>query len=283
MSLKDKCMLVQLSISKPKMTAKDNLATTEVAVSKNAKIDAVKVTKMLYPKHLLAPIVTVESAARRYVESVTEPRGKGLAVLPCKLFMEFQERIGQFRLQFQQAVTVFLNNYANVMAQAQTDTGTMFDTREYPDVSQLKEEFTFDVLYPTLEAGNALTLKLEAEGLAIYKAEVEAQQREQTIMRQRALYARLGDAVKRIHTQCSNPEGKVYDSLTGNLADLLRILPALNLDEDQGFDSLCRDAARLVVAPEAIRTVPEVREGLAASSKELMARMEAVMSGNVGA
>lgn len=281
MSLKDKCMLVQLSISKPKMTAKDDQATTEVAVSKSAKVSAVKVTKMLYPKHLLAPIVTVESAARRYVESMTEARGKGLAVLPCKLFMEFQEKIGQFRLMYQQAVTVFLNNYASVMTEANQDQGTMFDTSEYPDVSELKSQFTFDVMYPTLETAGTITLQMEKEANDLLRNEVAAQQREQTIIRQRGLYARLGDAVKRIHTQCSNPEGKIYDTLTGNLAELLRILPALNLDDDQGFEALCRDASRLVVAPEAIKTVPEVRQGLAAGAKELMARMEAVMAGQL--
>ena len=273
MSLKDKCMLVQLTIGKPKLSEKDKRATTDVAVAHNASTEAVAVTKKLYPKHLLAPITTVESAARKYVESVTEARGKGLAVLPCRLFMPFQEKIGQFRIQFQQAVTVFLQNYANVLAQAQVQTGTMFDTKDYPDVTELKEQFTFDVRYPTLETAGTITLQMEAESLAIYKAEVEAQHERDMVTRQRGLYARLGEAVERIKVQCGKEDGKIYDSLTGNLAELLGILPALNLDDDPAFDALCKEAAGLVVAPESIRTVPEVRKQLATNAEDILAKM----------
>lgn len=275
--LRDKAMMVQLRVCKPQMTKKDRAATLEVAIDKRAQESAVAVTKKLYPKHLIAPIVAVENAARRYFDSMTETRGTALGLLPSKLFMQFHPRMGEFRVQFQQAVTVFLGNYANVMAEAQLGTGTMFDQSEYPDVAALKEQFTFDLLYPNLDASNAITLQMEAEGLVIYKAEVERQTMEQADLRVKALYTRLATEIRRIHKQCSNPEGKIYDSLTGNLSDELAILPALNLDNDPEFDLLCSQAAALVLNPVALRTVEGVREKAAETAADILKRMEAFL------
>jgi hypothetical protein len=271
-------MLVQLSVTKPKMTEKDKSTTSEVAVRKHASEASVSVVKKLYPKHLLAPIVEVESSARRYIESVTQPWGRGLAMLPIAMFMEphnFSKRIGVFKMQFDQAVTVFLNNYSNVLTQAAVDQGDMFDVDAYPDLSQLKAEFTFDVSYPSLSQEGGLVLDLEAEVLAELEETIAKQQTARMAAGQRDLYERLGAAVKRIAVQCSNDKGKIYDSLTGNLSDLLQVLPLLNLSGDEAFASLCEEARQLVVAPEAIRTVPQVREDTAKVANDILAKMKA--------
>jgi len=275
--LRDKAMMVQLRVSKPQMTKKDKQTTREVAYGKNATESSVAVVKKLYPKHLIAPIISVENAARRYVDSMTESRGVGLGLLPSKLFMRFHEQIGEFRVQFQQAVTVFLSNYANVMTEAQTGIGDMFDGTEYPDVSALKEQFTFEVLYPNLDASNAITLQMEDEALVLYKAEVERQTLEAAQERNKRLYERLGAEVRRIHVQCSNPEGKIYDSLVGNLSDLLDILPHLNLNDDAEFTAMCKEASSLLVNPVSLRTVPDIRENVAMTAAEMLKKMEAYL------
>ena len=278
MSLVNRAMLVQLSVTKPKMTEKDKSTTSEVAVRKHASEASVSVVKKLYPKHLLAPIVEVESSARRYMESVTQPWGRGLAMLPIAMFMEphnFSKRIGVFKMQFDQAVTVFLNNYSNVLTQAAVDQGDMFDVDAYPDLSQLKAEFTFDVSYPSLSQEGGLVLDLEAEVLAELEETISKQQTARMAAGQRDLYERLGAAVKRIAVQCSNDKGKIYDSLTGNLSDLLQVLPLLNLSGDEAFSSLCEEARQLVVAPEAIRTVPQVREDTAKVANDILSKMKA--------
>ena len=277
MSLKDKAMLVSLNVTKPQMQKKDGAATTEVAHDKHADATAVAVVKKLYPKHLLQPIVMVEGAGRRYIESVTQTWSRGTYLLPCVLFMDFQQSMGTFKLQFEQAVTVFLNNYATVMAQAQMQQGTMFDAGSYPDMATLKADFSFGVRYYPLADVPSLVLDLEDKVLTELRDEITAQTTASLAMGQKDLYARLAAEVRRIHIQCGNEKGKIYDSLTGNLADLLRILPALNLNDDPEFTALCKEASVLVVAPEALRTVPEVRTTVANNAKDILARMEAYL------
>lgn len=277
MSLKDKAILVSLTVTKPKMTEKDRQATADVAVSNNASTAAVAVVKRLYPKHLLQPITEVESSARRYIESVTQPWARGLALLPCTLFMDFQKSVATFSLAYSQAVTVFLNNYANVMSEASREQGAMFDQTAYPDLSTLKADFSFGVKYFPLADVPSLALNLETSVLTELKAEIESQTKAQLGMGQAALYKRLGDAVQRIATQCGNDKGKIYDSLTGNLDEMLRVLPALNLSGDPAFAAICEQARELVVPSESIKTVPEVRQSLAAKANDILAQMGAFL------
>lgn len=273
-TMKDKAMLVSLSVSKPQMSKKDKETTTEVALDKSASESAVAVVKKLYPKHLIQPIQEVESAARRYVESVTQPWARGTALLPSKLFMDFQRDIGTYRLQFQQAVTVFLNNYAGVMLEAQAQQGDMFDASVYPDLSTLKADFTFEVSYIPMGEVPTVMDGIEASVLEDVRKEVEAQTTQALANGQRALYKRLGDAIRRIATQCGNDKGKIYDTLTGNLDEMLKVLPALNLANDATFNAICDEAKQLIVNPVAIKTVPGVRESMADKANDILKQME---------
>lgn len=277
MSLRDKAMLVSISVTKPMMQKKDKQTTTEVALDKNASTAAVAVINKLYPKHLIAPIQEVESAARRYVESVTQPWARGTALLPSALFMTFQQDIGVFKLQFEQAVTVFLNNYAGVMAAAEHEQGSMFSLGNYPDLSEIKRDFTFSVRYMPLGDVPSVYDGIEASMIEDLKADVEAQTKQDLAAGQKSLYVRLAAAIERIKVQCGNPKGKIYDTLTGNLSELLTVLPALNLGNDEAFTALCAEAKELVVSPEAIKTVPEIRESMAKKAEEIMKSMEAYL------
>lgn len=275
MSISDRCLMVFLTVTKPQMTKKDVEVSKEVADDKNASSESVAVIKKLYPKHLIQPIVDIESAARRYVDHMTGSTNiRGFNVLPSKLFMPFQEGIGVHKLQFDQAVTVFLMNFANVMMAAQSSQGDMFNRSEYPDLSDLKKQFTFTVQYIPMGKVDTVMLDLEKDSLADLKTTMAEQEQERFRVMMADAYARLHAAVKRIHTQCSKPDGKIYDTLTGNLKELLEILPAMNLTEDPKFDKLCVDAQRLLVSPVAIKTTPGVRESTAATADEILKAME---------
>lgn len=276
MALKDKAIAVSVSVNKPQMTKKDNAVTCEVALDKNASSSAIAVIKNLYPKHLVEPINVVEGAARRYVESVTAPWGRGVNLLPSALFMEFKDNINKFELQFHQAVTVFLNNYANVLAQAQTEQGDMFDGGQYPDMAHLKAGFSFSVRYLPIATGGDVVLALEKDTLKELQDEIEKQTKEMLAEAMKVNHQRLHDAVERIYTQCSKPEGRIYDTLTGNLDELLRVLPSLDLNDDPVFRDLCMKAARLVVSPDTIKASPEKREEMAKDAKAILASMKGV-------
>lgn len=275
MSIAKRAVLVSLNITKPKMTEKDAKATRETAMKNSASESAVAVVKRLYPKHLIQPITEAESSARRYMGSVTAPWARGLYLLPAALFMEFQDNMDRHRLVYEQAVTVFMNNVAQVLQEAARSLGDMYNAGDYPDLSQLRGEFSFGLKYYPLADAKSVVLDLEKKALQDLRENIEQENQEAMAAAMKDVRRRLYDAVQRIHTQCSKPDGKIYDSLTGNISELLRVLPALNLVEDKEFTALCDTVAMTLTVPaEAIRTQDDVRERTAKEAARISSLME---------
>lgn len=274
-SLKDQAMLVSLNVTKPQMTKKDRKATQDAENANNAH-GAGAYVKRLYPKHLIDPIVQVENEARGYMYAQTLPWTKGIQLLPSVKFMEFADRMRKFELAYSQAVTVFLNNFANVLGEAQLTQGNLFDASEYPDLSELKQGFSFRAKYFPIADSNDFRLKVEKDVLAEIKKEAEESMRLALAESMREPYRRLFEAVERIHTQCAKKESRIYDSLMDNLDELLDTLPALNFTGDKQLDTLlerCRET--ISVHPETLRTDPDIKEKVAGKALDILEQMRA--------
>jgi hypothetical protein len=274
-SLKSQAMLVSLSITKPKMTAKDHKATADAELANNAH-GAGAYVKRLYPKHLIDPIVSVENEARGYVYSRTLPWNKGQQLLPSTRYMEFAAQMRKYETAFYQTVTAFLANYANVMQEAQKVQGTLFDASEYPDLSDIREQFTMRTRYFPLADASDFRLKVEAEVIEEIKREAEESMKDVLAESMQEPYRRLYEAVARIHTQCAKPESRIYDSLMNNLDELLDVLPDLNFVGDKKLDALLEECrASISVHPETLRTDPQAKQDVAERAKDILSKMSA--------
>lgn len=274
-SLKDQAMLVSLNITKPQMTKKDKKATVDAEVANNAS-GAGAYVKRLFPKHLIDPIIQVENEARGYMYNYTLPWNKGLHLLPSTRYMEFAMQMRKHELAFSQAVTAFLNNYANVMVEAQKSQGQLFDASEYPDLSDLRERFSMRTRYFPIADTKDFRLEVEKEVMAEIRKEAEESMKDALAETMREPYRRLYEAVARIHTQCAKADSRIYDSLMDNLDHLLDILPALNFAGDKQLDELleqCRET--ISVHPETLRTDPDIKASVAERAQTIMSRMAA--------
>jgi len=292
MSIKDNALIVSLTVRKPQLSAKDEKATHDAEAANNAA-GAGKYTKDLYPKALIAPIVAVESAARAYIERNTYPwgRGRGSDLLPMTKFMDFATRLGEFELQFSQAVTVFLNNWSNVMLEAQKRQGDMFDANAYPDVSDLKAQFTFEIGYtPVTDLTDFRVAASEAE-----KTVLAAAVERDLIRAQEQLVAeplqRLRAAVEKLATVTGSSRTKV-NAKTGEketVAPIFRDTLIDNLLHEVGmiaeFADLLPDNVKAVAVaakdiaphPDALRVDPDLRTKTHSASKALLAAIEEMM------
>ncbi len=292
MSIKDNALIVSLTVRKPQLSQKDEKATHDAEAANNAA-GAGKYTKDLYPKALIAPIVAVESAARAYIERNTYPwgRGRGSDLLPMTKFMDFATRLGEFELQFSQAVTVFLNNWSNVMLEAQKRQGDMFDANAYPDVSDLKAQFTFEVGYtPVTDLTDFRVAASEAE-----KAVIAGAVERDLIRAQEQLVSeplkRLRDAVEKLATVTGASRTKVNAKTgeTEQVAPIFRDTLIENLLHEvsmitESADLLPDNVKAVAVAakdiaphPDALRVDPDLRTKTHSASKALLAAIEEMM------
>jgi len=214
MSIKDHALIVSLTVNKPQMTQKDDKATVDAEQANNAH-GAGQYRKDLYPKHLVQPILTVEAAARSYIESTTYMWNRGQYLLPTTRFMTFADRLSKFELEFNQTVTAFLNNWANVMAQAQQSQGALFDPSVYPDLTDLKQAFRFRVIYtPVTDAGD-FRVQLQEEELTMLRQQTEAAVQESMTALLKEPLARLRTALTKLHEVSGKADRAVINKRTG--------------------------------------------------------------------
>lgn len=291
MSIKNHALLVSLSVSKPQMTKKDDKATRDAESANNAH-GAGQFRKDLYPKSLVQPILTVESSARAYIESVTYMWTRGEYLLPTAKFMEFTERIGKYQVEFDQCVTAFLNNWSNVMQQAQTAQGELFDANAYPDLSDLKSDFRFRVNYrPVTDAGDFRVQMQDGEMDAL-RAEVEAATKEAMNNMLRAPLERLKDVVQRLHEVTGKTDREVVNKKTGatdvrppifrdsvvdNIMEEINLLHAFAEVMPDNVLAVAKSIADTTPHPQQLRDDPEKRKEVNVQTAALLDSINAML------
>lgn len=144
MSIHEQAVEVSLVINMPQMSKTDREAVAELAIQHGADPKSLNMTKELYPAEMLAPINTIKSQARHWHREGaggTYPWRVSCRLLPSTRIMDFLPRCGEIELAFDQAVTAFLNNWANVMRDAQDQLGDLHEANLYPAVEALRAQF----------------------------------------------------------------------------------------------------------------------------------------------
>ena len=291
MSIKNHALLVSLSVSKPQMTKKDDKATRDAESANNAH-GAGQFRKDLYPKSLVQPILTVESSARAYIESVTYMWTRGEYLLPTAKFMEFTERIGKYQVEFDQCVTAFLNNWSNVMQQAQTSQGELFDANAYPDLTDLKNDFRFRVNYrPVTDAGD-FRVQMQDDEMDALRAEVETATRESMNNMLRAPLERLKEVVQRLHEVTAKSDREVLNKKTGvvdmrppifrdsvvdNIMEEINLLHAFADVMPDNVLAIAKEIADTTPHPQQLRDNPDARKEVNTQTAALLNSINAML------
>lgn len=284
MSIKNHALLVSLSVSKPQMTKKDEKATVSAEVANNA-YGAGQYRKDLYPKALVQPIMSVESSARAYIESTTYMWTRGEYLLPTAKFMEFSERIGKFQVEFDQCVTAFLNNWSNVMQQAQQRQGDLFDPSAYPDLTDLKSDFRFRVNYRPVTDVQDFRVAMQDDEMDTLRAEVEQATKEAMDNMLRAPLERLKDVVQKLHDVTNKTDRETVNKKTGatevrppifrdsvceNIMEEISLLQAFADILPDNINDLAKTIVDVTPHPQQLRDNPDKRKEVSVQTAALL-------------
>lgn len=292
MSIKNHALLVSLTVNKPQMTQKDDKATLDAERANNAH-GAGQFRKDLYPKHLVQPITHVESSARAYIERVTYMWSRGEYLLPTTKFMEFTERIGKFQLEFDQCVTAFLNNWSNVLQQAQSQQGALFDPSAYPDLSDLRSQFRFRIMYRPVTDAQDFRVSLQEEELSALRSEVEQATRESMNAVLKEPLQRLREVVAKLNEVTGKADREVIDKKTGrvdvkppifrdsvceNIAEEINLLHAFATILPEEVLGMAKDVADTVPHPQQLRDDPGKRKEVNVQTTALLAAIDNMLN-----
>ncbi len=251
MAGKQRAVLVSLNISVWDARTKDVALGHELARQKNAEDACVRVWKSLLPGcETLGKLASLRSKARRFHYDNTFPwQHRGVGILPVKNFSPYTTQMQQFKERFSEMLPALKGEYESLQDGARLKLGDAFKETDYPPVQSIVERCRFDIiLSPMPEGGVNLPEEIgEEERRRIERSARESLESVHQEAR-KDLRKRLYDVVVDMEEKLSKPRDLRLASIK-HLESMLALLGRMNMDEDEEFEKLRKDAeARLAAA-----------------------------------
>jgi hypothetical protein len=232
------CTLVGLSIRSFGGNVKDKGTSAEVASDNGADDDRVAVYLSVLPKDVRKPIQQKAGEARRYLDSQTCPWDTGLRLLPNVRRDAVVARLSDFQREYFELVKEnILDRYDDLARAASAGLGSLFAKVGFPTREQITAKYEFDIKVDLAPSPSDIRLnhvspkaRLEIENAIAKQNAARVQVAHEHVVRT------ITEALEAICTKLPKFEDgeikRFEDSLLGNLADAVEVLPSLNVTGD---------------------------------------------------
>jgi hypothetical protein len=207
---------------------------------------------------------TLAGQIRQYFYKITLPwSDEGFRLLPSNFYFELMARMREFEAGFEQAVESFLRVYPQYIEQVRPELNGLFREEDYPSVEKLRSKFGVKLQVLPIPSGADLRVQLSAEEQARVSREIDASVRESLTRGTEDLWKRLREVVSHMVERLNEPQSRFHGSLITNIADLVDILPKLNVSGDADLNRvteqikqrLCDYSAQELKKNELLRVV----------------------------
>jgi hypothetical protein len=249
----ERMVQINLSFSMPQQTKKDAKAQHDAEHANHAH-GALNVSRRLWSKAAMAPFLSIKSAGHAYIDSRTIQL-MGVKALPTTRLLEVTDELSRRKTgEWQPNIVLFGQNYTNVLREAQTQQGALFDASVYPDVTSITQQFrmSWDI-YPLPNRLADFMGNLEDTALRDANELMrESVVRSITTAVEQPLTKLIG-AVMNLHNKTGRDDSRISDSIMAELEDITALVPELNVAGLPAIDQMARDARALLTSTEMIR------------------------------
>ncbi len=284
MSISTSAVLVEMNIGVWTANKVDRSATATVTTDNAAVRNAAQVRKNLMAGTTQRKeIADYAAASRVWHSSQTLPwSDRGSRLLPTSLFLDYKTEANLRRNTFNALVDAFLQDYPQLVQQAQTHMGTLFDANDYPDVEEIKDKFSFRLVFsPVPEAGD-FRLDIPSSELEAIKASYNNDFADRVFDATGSLWKQLHDMLLSMSTKLQEEEGdeavkrRYHDSFLDNADTLCRMLSHLNVTNDPVLDGarVRMEEAIKGLNMDGIRTDPHYRADAKAKLDDVLSKYE---------
>jgi hypothetical protein len=199
--------------------------------------------------------------------------------MPISLIAQVEAELDAAEATRQVLISLACAAYPRLIQAIRGRLGTLFNAADYPPVEKIRQAYSRDIQYLTLNVPGSL----KAVSQAVFERERARAQRQweeateliQQTLRQ-GLYELVGRMVDRL-TNDTNGKPRVFrDSLVSNLEDFLKVFDARNLGNDEDLAALVERCRELMegVEPTDLRPDASLREAVQRGFSQVQAQLD---------
>jgi hypothetical protein len=287
-SLGEKALIITLSTSKLNTTKQDKKKSKEVTMDAGAEAGTGRVySTIIDKKH---PIVSKTYRAfyeiEKYHKSISIPYDDNAKnrkrLLDSTKFFEYTQKMRQMRNHCEECVEEFADYWDEIVAQAAQTCGDFFDPKNYPSRDEITACFAVkpDVeLIPMGKTAHDLLDISDADKQRLEDAtNAKVEERLQEAMKDP--WKRLHKVVSNMVKSLSDPDNKFKDSLVGNIAGLVELMPTLNIGKDPNLEDMAYAIKETLTdyTPKELRTNRFARAETADDAQRILDSMAPFMN-----
>jgi hypothetical protein len=263
-SISSSAMLVELNISVWTGRKFDKQVSAEIDTQKQTTTRAGNYSKRLFADEpIFDAIQKFAGNARTYHYHATMPwSDSGLRLLTTAMYFDYNKKISEMEMDFDNLVSNFINQYQVLVAKSQTKLGTLFSASDYPDVQEIASKFRFSVKYAPVpdvgdwrvDVGNDAKQQLMESYVTYYSSNLEQAMREP--------WERMHEALKNMSIKLSGDKKQIFrDTLVGNVVELCDLMDKFNVTGDPKMKQAKAkiENALLGITPDALREDDDLR------------------------
>lgn len=254
--VRQRAMLVKLSIHRWPAKATDHQISDEVAEQHGIASDMGKYSKQLLPKTALEKLRSAGSRLRARHNRLTLPWDEwSTRILSAKAYLTYNADIRPSIDEFDQIFHDELeapgasgqSKYQEAKEQARQLLGSAFRETDYPTLAQLKRKFRAHITVMPIPDSEDFRIDLGAEETAQVRAEIENRVNDQLQEAMKELYGRVGTVVGKLAAALkAETQEDIRHTLFMAINNVLETLPLLNVTADPRLDVIA-DEIRFMV------------------------------------
>lgn len=231
--LNKKAMLIKVRVGMWGAYKSDKKASEAIQAQFSSLNGSGNYSKKLTGKGDLTDINSVKDRLDTFLQKYTLPwEDSGWRILPTVHYMEFANKLRGYKEEFSEAVSSFIRQYDVVKDNAKNRLGDLYNEADYPESWQLERKFYFDAHFMPMPDTGHFLIEVSKEEKAFL--EDQARQNERRLVEGivKECYTRIYNALSNLAEKLESTDNRWKESTINNLAEIVEIMPALNLTDD---------------------------------------------------
>ena len=277
-----RAMLVAFNCSIPGNEKVDREMTAKVKKEHNLGKQAGKWDKIKFPPTVFKHVTHVAGAVRtwHYANTLRWPMA-GLQLLPCKNHGDYCTGMRDWKAQFEAARDTFLSRLPDMIDWAKVEHNGSFDPSLYEE-DDLRSRFSFDINFFPVPASDHFvgTIKnlLGQDVAAVDSIVVQAMAKAEEDLWER-LSGKLVNITSILAKKDAGDRTRITDSLLGNVLEISRMIPALNVNDNAALAQFAAEAEQAFASltTEKLATDADARAEAIKAADDILRRMRGVV------